>query len=138
MMKTMKVYHTLPECAMQVRVTVFTGEQGLIDCPDEIDKWAAHLMLFEGEAPIAVCRVFEAEDGWMLGRFAVLKEHRGKGAGRALLSFAEEYVQGRGGKELRLHSQLDAKGFYSHLGYQEYGEIEYEQGCAHIWMKKKV
>ncbi|MBQ8235942.1 MAG: GNAT family N-acetyltransferase, partial [Clostridia bacterium] len=112
--------------------------QGLIDCPDEIDKRAAHLVLFEGDMPIAVCRVFEEEGRWMLGRFAVLKEHRGKGAGRALLAFAEEYVREQKGRELTLHSQLDAKGFYSRLGYEEYGEIEYEQGCAHIWMKKKV
>lgn len=28
--------------------------------------------------------------------------------------------------------------FYETIGYTQYGEIEDDQGCPHIWMKKEL
>ncbi len=129
----------VPKAALAVRIPVFVEEQGFVDEIDEIDGTATHFVLFdEAKAPIATCRVFVQEGAYILGRLCVLKAHRGKGYGGLLVTAAEEYVRSVGGESLTLHSQYPAKAFYERLGYSAYGEVEDEQGCPHIWMKKQL
>ena len=108
-----------------------------------IDKFFNEMKLFkiqlvvDEDVPIGTCRIFEGEKNgiYVLGRLAVKKEYRLKGIGSMLVKSATEYVKNIGGISLILHSQLRAKDFYLKLGFKEYGEIEYEAGCPHIWMK---
>ena len=72
------------------------------------------------------------------GRFAVLKEHRGRSLGSLLLSGVEELARSKGGKSIILHSQLSASGFYLKNGYLPLSEADSEQGCPHLWMKKEL
>ena len=74
-----KIYDTLLEEAVRIRKTVFVEEQGFQDEFDKIDSYARHLVLFDGENPIAVCRFFRNEEtgDFTVGRIAVLKEYRG-------------------------------------------------------------
>ncbi len=138
-MKRIQTYHGLPDEALAVRIPVFVDEQGFTDEVDDTDSIAAHLVLFDGDTPIGTCRVFPtAESGYyVLGRLAVLREHRGQHCGSILLTAAENYVRSVGGTALTLHSQCQARVFYEKSGYTAYGEIEDEQGCPHIWMKKE-
>ena len=46
-----KIYDTLPEEAVRIREVVFVEEQGFQDEFDEIDSYAKHLVLFDGEKP---------------------------------------------------------------------------------------
>lgn len=136
-----RTYNQLPDEAFSLRVTVFVDEQGFVDEFDEVDKIATHLVLYEeGGKALGTCRVFagEEEGSYLLGRFCVLKEYRGKGLGTALIAAAEEAVKSLGGKSLSLHSQYQARDFYKKSGYEQYGELEYEQGCPHIWLKKEL
>lgn len=135
-----KVYPTLPEEACYIRETVFVQEQGFTDEFDKIDVTAAHLVLFVREEPAAVCRVFWDEDmaQFILGRVAVLQQYRGNGLGAAILQAAEAYTREQGGKELHLHAQCRITAFYEACGYDQYGEIEDDQGCPHIWMRKSL
>ena len=106
---------------------------------DETDPTATHFVLFnEEELPIATCRVFwnEAMNTYTLGRLAVIKKYRGKNIGSAIVREAENYVRENGGKSIALHSQCQAAGFYQKLGYKEFGTVENEEGCPHIWMRK--
>ena len=137
-MREIKSYTYLPECALNIRVTVFVDEQGFVDDEDEIDKIALHLVSYDGETPIATCRIFkgDGEGSYLLGRFAVMKEYRGRGVGRELIGAAEQAVRELGGTRLALHSQYDARGFYEKCGYVQEGELEYEQDCPHVWMIK--
>lgn len=136
---TVKEFDFLPQDALDLRMTVFVKEQGFCDEVDETDKIATHLVLYSdnGKA-LATCRIFKGtENGcYILGRLCVLKEYRDKGIGAIILSAAEKAVLKLGGNMLTLHSQLRAKEFYKKQGYKEYGEIEYEQDCPHIWLKK--
>ena len=92
----------------------------------------------EDNTAIGTCRIFEAESEgeYYLGRLAVLREFRGKNVGTHLLSAAEEYIRSKNGLAVRLHSQLQAKQFYEKCGYIAFGEIDFEEDCPHIWMKK--
>ena len=129
-----------PSESMKIRTSVFADEQGFVDMPDEIDKLAVHIVGYEGEQAVATCRLFkECEDGdYILGRFAVIKEFRGQGRGRALLREAEKYISSIGARTLKLHSQYQAKGFYERCGYTVKGEVEYEQGEPHIWLEREI
>ncbi len=133
-----RIFFGLPPQAMEVRQTVFVEEQGFRDEFDAIDAVAAHIVLFDEEMPVGVCRVFPDGEGYVLGRLAVIKAYRNKHLGSRLVREAEHYVQSRGGKELRLHAQCRAASFYSKLGYTEFGEVGYEENCPHIWMKKEL
>ena len=74
----------------------------------------------------------------MMGRLAVKKDRRGQGLGGKLVNCVKEYVSNLGGKSLILHAQLQARDFYLKTGFQEYGEIEYEENCPHIWMRTDI
>lgn len=137
-MKT-AIYEGIPDPAKEIRQKVFVKEQGFQDEFDETDDIAAHIVLFdENDLPVATCRVFlDAEmDSHILGRLAVIKEYRGKNIGSAVLKEAERYVQENYGKCISLHAQCRAADFYRKSGYTEFGGIEEEQGCPHIWMRK--
>ena len=136
---SIRTYHTLPQEALAVRIPVFVNEQGFVDEIDDTDNIATHLVLFDGEMPIGTCRIFPASESgrYVLGRLAVLKPYRDKHCGSDLISAAEDYVCSVGGTALTLHSQCQAQSFYAKNGYTPYGDIEDEQGCPHIWMKKE-
>ncbi len=135
-----ETYDKLPKEAINIRITVFVDEQGFYDEIDDTDNIATHLLLFSDDSAIGTCRVFESEkpSEYILGRLCVLKEHRGKGFGGLILKHAEESVKDKGGKSLKLHSQLHAKSFYEKCGYNQLGELEYEQNQPHIWMVKEL
>lgn len=132
-----KIYNKPSKKGMAVREEVFIKEQGFSYDRDEIDDTAYHIVLFDGETAVGVCRVFESDEKnvYILGRLAVAKENRGKGYGKIIIEKAVEYVKSLKGESLILHSQMQAKDFYKKQGFIEYGEIEYEEGCPHIWMK---
>ena len=132
-------YQCLPKEAMAVRFAVFVEEQGFEDEIDAIDNIATHLVMFDVDGtPIATCRIFPSDDParFVLGRLCVVKTHRGMGLGGQMLIEAQRRVRALGGEMLSLHSQYHARGFYERFGFTAFGEIEDEQGCAHIWMKK--
>ena len=139
-MKEIKIYNTFPKDALDIRTEVFVREQGFIDEEDENDRLATHFVMYDGEHPIATCRVFPMDDGkeYFFGRLAVLKKYRGQGLGSELLRTTEKYIVQNGGKKISLHSQYHAKSFYEFSGYSVCGEIEYEQDHPHVPMTKNL
>lgn len=135
-----KRYNHLPEEASRIRQKVFCQEQGFDDEFDDIDAIATHVVLFDADKPVATCRIFpgEVSGTYILGRLAVSKEYRGRDLGLAIVQDAEKAAKEKGAGEMMLHAQCQAKGFYEKAGYQTYGEIEDEQGCPHIWMRKNL
>ncbi len=132
-----KKYNSIPDEARKIRTEVFIDEQGFVDEFDETDKISTHFVLFADEIPVATCRVFKKDSSFILGRVAVLIQHRGKGYGSAIVTEAENHIKKIGSDSLILHSQCRMKDFYLSLGYKEFGDIEYEEDCPHIWMKKQ-
>ncbi|MCM1263990.1 MAG: GNAT family N-acetyltransferase [Butyrivibrio sp.] len=135
------VYEIFPEEAKEIREEVFIREQGFQNELDEIDNEAVHIVLYDdNEVPVATCRIFwnTLMNAYTLGRLAVVKEYRGKNIGSMMLKEAERYVRSQNGKDLILHSQCRAADFYKKSGFTEFGNIEYEEGCPHIWMRKNI
>ena len=76
-------YHTvilkqLNEGCAAVRKAVFMEEQGFQQEFDDVDDRAYHVLIQDGERPVATGRLF-TEDGetYLIGRVAVLSAYRG-------------------------------------------------------------
>lgn len=114
----------------QIRETVFVEEQGytLEEEFDEYDAVCPHLVLFEGETPVATGRLILLPDGTAkLGRIAVLKSHRGKHLGAKIVEALLEKAKLLGAKRAYVSAQCYAIPFYNKFGFKEYGE-EYPDG----------
>lgn len=81
-----------------------------------------------GWAPICCCRVRAVDDAFKLERFAVAKEFRKTGYGRLLI---ERVLSDYADKDVMLHAQLHATGFYEKFGFAKSGEIFMEEGAPH-------
>ena len=135
-----QIYDHLPEEAKQIREEVFMEEQGFQIEFDDIDGKATHLVLFDGERPVATCRFFplDEEGFYSIGRVAVPKEYRGKHLGKETMLAAEECIRKQGGTAVKLSGQLQAAVFYEKLGYTRYGDVYPDEGCPHIALKKTL
>lgn len=136
-----KLFEKLPEDSKAIREEVFVLEQGFEEEFDSVDNRAVHFLAYSDTGiPIGTCRVFKAnsEKIYYLGRLAVVKKFRNYGIGRELLNAAESYLRTKGAEYIYLHSQQRAMSFYQKCGYCEFGEIELEENCPHIWMKKSL
>ena len=133
-------YNEYCAAAKTVREKVFIEEQGFSYDYDETDEIAVHMVMFDGDAPVAACRIFAGDkpDVYILGRLAVKKAYRSRGIGSALLEKAKAQAKKLGAKKLILHSQMQAQDFYAKNGFAAYGEIEYEEDCPHIWMQTEL
>lgn len=137
---TIKVFKELPKEAIFVRETVFVNEQGFNEEFDDMDNISTHIVMFDGSEPVAVCRVYfdDAVNTFVFGRLAVVSRCRGRGLGAQILNYAEKSVKEMGGQAIILHAQVRAKHFYEKQGYSSYGEIDLDEDCPHIWMKKDL
>ncbi len=135
-----KAFRELPREAMIIREKVFVEEQGFTEEFDSVDSVAVHILAYDGDSAIGTCRLFPAEEAvsCILGRLAVIAEYRSKGIGRYLISEAEKSARNSGVHMIKLHSQYRVKDFYEKCGYTSFGEIDYEEDCPHIWMKKII
>lgn len=133
-----KAFDVLPPEAKSIREEVFVREQGFTDEFDETDKKSVHAVLFYQQNPAGTCRFFADEEGWHIGRVAILRRYRGLGAGERLMRFAEEQIAAAGGREISLCAQVRAQGFYKKCGYAPVGEIFDEEGCPHRKMIKQL
>ena len=130
----------LPQCAKDIRQEVFINEQGFINEFDDIDKRAWHLVVYDEETPLACCRFFrgDAPNEFIIGRLAVLKEHRGKQLGALMMQEAEKYIKSIGGEKLSLSAQLRVREFYEKQGFTASGETYFDEYCEHIHMEKAL
>lgn len=130
----------LPQCAKDIRQEVFINEQGFINEFDDIDKRAWHLVVYDEETPLACCRFFRGDtpNEFIIGRLAVLKEHRGKQLGALMMQEAEKYIKSISGEKLSLSAQLRVKEFYEKQGFTASGETYFDEYCEHIHMEKAL
>ncbi len=58
--------------------------------------------------------------------------------GTALLRAAEQEIMRMHGKTAELSAQVRVSVFYEKNGYVSLGETHMDEGCPHVWMKKKL
>lgn len=126
------------EKVFAVRKTVFVDEQ---NCPPELEweheEESVHFLALLNGEPCGACRWRKTDKGYKLERFAVLKEHRGKRIGQALVAAALSDLPGDAGY-IYLNAQLDAMRMYSRFGFIAEGEQFEEAGIQHFKMVKRL
>ena len=135
-------WNTLGRDAGRVRTAVFVREQGI---PAELeadahDVSARHAVLYNRLGmPIAAGRLLQPEPGvGRIGRMAVDRSVRGGRWGRQLLDALVQAARARGDREVQLHAQCSAEGFYRRAGFAAVGAPYEEAGIAHIAMAQKL
>ena len=121
--------------AQVIRTAVFVEEQRI---PAELE-WDAgdtncvHALATNrlGRA-VGTGRLIEHEPGVSkVGRMAVLASVRGSGVGATLLSALMRVARERGDREILLHAQASAVGFYLRQGFTSRGDAFNEAGIPH-------
>jgi len=131
-------WSALGEGAAAVRTRVFVQEQGIpADLEwDADDATAVHALVSNrlGQ-PVATGRLLQAGPGIAkVGRMAVHEALRGSGLGRQVMQALMAAARARGDREVVLHAQRSAEGFYRDLGFTPRGEPFDEVGIPHIEM----
>ncbi len=131
-------WSALGEPAAALRTDVFVREQRV---PaemewDDSDHTAIHAVAFNrlGQ-PLATGRLLQPAPGVaQVGRMAVHRVLRGSHLGRDILHSLVAAARARGDREVLLHAQRSAEGFYRRCGFQPRGEPFEEVGIPHIEM----
>jgi len=128
--------------AFKIREIVFIDEQ---ECPPEeefdgLDDESIHFIAYITDEPVGTSRYRTTDKGVKLERFAVLKEHRGKGVGKRLVQTAIVQIAAtfEAGTLLYMHAQLDAMPLYARYGFEKVGDKFVEAGIEHFLMKKTL
>ena len=123
--------------AAPIRFEVFVREQAVpaeIEL-DEMDASCIHALAYEHDRAVATGRLLP--DGH-IGRMAVLKAFRGRGAGGAVLEKLVEAARSRGDREVVLSAQVHAVPFYEAYGFAAFGEVYEEAGIPHRDMRRAL
>jgi predicted GNAT family N-acyltransferase len=128
------------EAAKQLRVKVFSGEQGVQPEADTdgLDAEATHIVALRRGEVVATCRLRFPQGRCKLERMVVEQTLRGTGIGVALLEEAEREALRQGTAEVVLHAQRQAEGFYATCGFAAEGETFLEEGIPHVQMRKPL
>ena len=125
--------------AQPLRPAVFVEEQKI---PaeleyDEADADAVHAVAVNrlGQA-LATGRLLHADEPatGRIGRMAVHRALRGSGVGRQVLEALSAAAGARGDRQVMLHAQESAVGFYRRAGFQPRGDWFVEAGIRHLEM----
>ena len=128
--------------ARAIRHAVFAAEQGIaadLVC-DDADASAVHALAFNRfGVPLASGRLLPASAGVaQIGRMATAASVRGAGLGAAVLQTLMNAARDRGDREVLLHAQTSAVGFYRRAGFAPHGSMFEEAGVLHQAMRRAL
>ncbi len=136
------------EAVFAIRMLVFVEEQAVPpeEELDALDVTATHFLVRQSGIAtddlwgiIGTARLVDKGAGTgKVGRVAILREHRGRGAGALLMRYVEETAHAQNFTRLILDAQLYAIPFYAKLGYIAEGEIFLDSGIEHRLMTKTL
>jgi len=129
---------------LEVRKKVFVDEQKFnldleLDEDDSLENLKTiNFLLYYEEVPVGTARLcYRNQEKWYLTRFCVLKEYRGKKLGDTMLEICFEKCKEMEIEILYLSAQVYIMNFYKKHGFEEFGEIYYDEHVQHINMSKK-
>jgi low affinity Fe/Cu permease/predicted GNAT family N-acyltransferase len=125
------------EKVFAIRKIVFVGEQ---NCPPELE-WenedvSTHFLALSDSNPCGASRWRKTDNGYKLERFAVLKQFRGRGVGKALVTAVLNDLPADA-DYIYLNAQLDAMRLYAKFGFVAEGDQFEEAGIQHFKMVKR-
>ncbi|WP_443939677.1 GNAT family N-acetyltransferase [Pedobacter sp. MW01-1-1] len=126
------------EKVFAIRKIVFVEEQ---NCPPELEweheEESVHFLATSDGVPCGACRWRKTDQGYKLERFAVLKEFRKHGVGRAMIAEVLNDLP-EDAHYVYLHAQLEAVSLYAKFGFVAEPEQFEEAGIMHVKMVRKI
>ncbi|MGB0850303.1 MAG: GNAT family N-acetyltransferase [Bacteroidia bacterium] len=121
----------------EVRREVFVKEQKVSEREeyDEYETSSTHLAAIYNDEIVGTCRFRNTDKGVKLERFAVLKTHRDKGVGGALVQAVLKHIDTD--QNVYLHAQIQVVGFYEKFSFYKVGEEFVEANIRHYKMVYK-
>jgi ElaA protein len=119
---------------LALRVRVFVVEQACaFQELDGLDAEAEHVWTRgpAGEV-VAYLRILEGDGETRIGRIVTAPEHRGTGAGAALVRAVLAGIDG----PVVVGAQVQARGFYERLGFADDGPGYDEDGIPHVPLRR--
>jgi YbgC/YbaW family acyl-CoA thioester hydrolase len=133
---------TLGADATALRTAVFAQEQGiaLSLMSDAADEAGLHAVAYNGLGhAVATGRLVGRNNGvGQIGRLAVHRALRGSGVGSHVLQALVNGARQRGDREVMLHAQQSAQGFYERCGFTARGAYFEEAGIPHLEFFKRL
>ena len=138
-----KTQSELDEC-IKIRREVFVREQNVpaeieTDSYDITDGECVHFLILCDGVPSGTfrCRP-EGKKSLRLQRFCLLPGVRGKGFGKKVLEYIENYCREFSFEEIVLDSQYPVIGFYEKFGFVTVSDVFEEAGILHVKMKRII
>lgn len=137
------------EDALSIRRAVFIAEQGVTEA-EEIDAYdgdprlvtgAVHIVAYVDGRPAATGRLIldaPPPENAHIGRVAVLRQHRRRGLGRAIMRALEDEARRRGYRCATVAAQVRAMPFYESLGYVAHGDVFLDARIEHRMMERPL
>ncbi|MFW6287603.1 MAG: GNAT family N-acetyltransferase [bacterium] len=103
------------------------------------DKTDIHLGVYIGNDLVGCLLLKELDNQtFKMRQVAVKPEYRGKGIGRKMVEYTENYAIENGYSKINLHARKNAIGFYEKLGYRIIGDEFLELRIPHHKMEKNL
>lgn len=136
-----KVFFNTPEYeqALNIRREVFVKEQKVPESieVDEYECNSHHFLVTKDSRPVACGRMRIVGQKIKFERIATLKNERGLGLGKFLVSKMAQFAEENYPELLPyMHSQMSAVGFYEKLGWRKDSEVFYEADIPHLAMTR--
>jgi len=128
---------------LRLRSEVFVVEQNCVFLDmDNNDQKAYHTMGWMNGDLVATTRLFDVDQSYpgyqSIGRVVGSPKYRGIGAGKALMEYSIAECERLFGKHaIKIGAQLYLKKFYNEQGFEQAGEMYYEDEIEHIPMIRK-
>ena len=124
---------------LQLRHTIFTLEQQCVyQDMDNNDQYAHHCLLVHNDILSGYCRILPPHikhEYPSIGRYALLKESRGKGFGKTLFAYAIKQTQTLyPNAPIYIQAQHYLHAFYHNFGFKQISHVYNEAGVAHVDM----
>ncbi|HBU11697.1 MAG TPA: GNAT family N-acetyltransferase [Clostridiales bacterium] len=123
--------------AFALRKKVFVEEQHVAEVGefDGLDEQSIHLVVYDGELPVATGRIWHDGKTFRIGRCCVERAQRGMGIGDLLIKLLLLKVFEYNPSEVRIHAQTHAEKFYEKYGFERIGDEYDEEGLPHVTMR---
>jgi GNAT superfamily N-acetyltransferase len=137
-----------PEMTYEIRHHILRPKQSMEDCKYDTDyeEGAFHVGAFYKGKLISIASFciekypdFPVETQYRLRAMATIEDFRRLGAGRAVVTFAENIIKERGVDLLWCKGRTAVREYYEKLGFKAHGEVfDYPPIGPHIIMYKKL
>lgn len=116
-----------------IREKVFIEEQGVDPSieRDALDKDCYHVLVFEDNTAVGTGRIIYKDGVPLIGRIAVLREHRGKKYGDLIVRKLVDYCFRHGDPKVEVHAQIQVLPFYEGIGFVPFGDVYLEADIEH-------